>query len=240
MVIGIDPGPVNSGIAYFLRCSKTNNLKLEFAAQLETSNFRKDSLPFYILSVAVRMATDINLVADTEKIGRVKRIGFAIEQAAQHSMDNHFFIHSFSALLEAMRAPFTDYIFKMITVAPETVRRSLCLLKQKSYALRKQKTFEAVCDGLKVYLPRHDTSDAIALGIAAITSKRLVLMPTDFQDDALWPFFATEEELKIESEKRRLQKEIAPAPKEIPFDEELYSELFDEKDETQSNKEEAN
>lgn len=231
LVVGIDPGPDNSGMAFFLRCKRTNNLKLELAVQLDTSALDRDALPSYLLGVAVKVATDLNVVSEFEKITKIKKIGFAIEQPAQNSFDNHMFLRSFAALLYFMRGPITDMKFKLVVVSPENARRCLNLLKQKTYLLRKQKTKECIEEGLGIFLPRHDTSDAIAQGLAAIISKRLTLVATDFADDAMWPFFASEEELQKKTEEKRKAKEKPEEVKDNDFDEELYSELFDEKNE---------
>lgn len=233
LVVGIDPGPDNSGMAFFLRCKRTKNLKLELAVQLDTSALDRDALPSYLLGVAVKVATDLNLVSEFEKIGKVKSIGFAIEQPAQNSFDNHMFLRSFASLLYFLRGPITDMKFKLVVISPENARRCLNLLKQKTYQQRKQKTKECIENGLGIFLPRHDTSDAIAQGLAAIISKRLNLVPTDFADDAMWPFFASEEELEKASEEKRKAKEQKerPVSQDADFDEELYSELFDEKNE---------
>ncbi len=57
------------------------------------------------------------------------------------------------------------------TLSPETYRKHLCIAKSPTHIIRKRRTKSAIEVLLGEDLPRHDSADAIAVGIAAIDRK---------------------------------------------------------------------
>lgn len=196
MLVSIDPGRKNMGMAIFLRSHKEpSQIKLETGVQLLLADDYKWALaPSYVLGIAYKIAADFNQVyfkLDSTVPARIQKIAVVIEQASAKNTDHKNFIFGMQACIFAM-LPWSPFKTYLTIISPKTVQLQLKIplpaetfKKTKQWITRKAYTQKIIENGIGFHVSRHDTSDAIALGIASLMAKKVQLSPTPFSDDCL-------------------------------------------------------
>lgn len=222
MLVAIDPGTRNTGMAYFLRDrDDPKKIKLEFALQLDLDpKYEWSMIPSYLLGLIYKMAANYNTVyrhIQSEVPTRIHKIGIVIEQAVGKNNDQKKFIFGMQAASHAMQ-PWSPHKTIIKIVSAKTTREHLKLpvppvglRPSKAWEMRKAITMNHIQGNLGIVVPRHDTSDAIALGIAAIMAGKIRLAVTPFKEHCLDAWFIPQDVLQEE-----LNKRTQPAPEEMP------------------------
>lgn len=214
VVVAIDPGLKNAGLAYFTRDGVTKQIKLEVAMQADLSNLPEEELHIFFFNSAIKLTVDCNTMYMRQQPtprSAIHRIAFVVEQPYGMNPHAHKLLTSLKAHIKSIEPYAPDFKFGVFVISPKTVAKHLGLPPTKSWDKRKKLTQETVEKGLGVLFPRHDSSDAVALGVAAILQKKVVLEPIIFPLTALDRFFIDMGDLEAQTPSPNLPEVIAEA-----------------------------
>lgn len=167
-MVAVDPGVKNTGVAIFTK-NPDGSINL-----VTTIQFVYDKGTVYtalsdIFNVCARVCADLSAYADTKD--KPNRVLFVVEnQFKDNTALGHFF-PMLQALLYWSRPYAAPFEYRCIRIAPETVRKVHGLPRASSWIDRKKMALGYAVNGTRRIITRHDTADAINLGIAAMIKK---------------------------------------------------------------------
>lgn len=165
--MAIDPGLVNVGMAAFY-CASPGEITLARAFQLTFQNCPYKKLAYNIWLQICEVAKSIENGAKSP----IEIIDVVVEQ--QHATDTS--LRSFKECLEAVvAARYNFYQIRIKTVSPRTIYAHFKLPRQETWERRKSATKEFVEKNLGIKFPRHDVTDAVALGAGALSTMKVML-----------------------------------------------------------------
>lgn len=214
VVVAIDPGVKNAGMAYFTRDGVTKQIKLEVASQCDLTNLPEEELALFFFNSAVKLTVDCNTMymrqLPTPK-SLINKIAFIIEQPYGLNPHAHKLLATLKAHIKSIEPYAPDYTFGVFVISPKTVAKHLGLPPSKNWSQRKNATQEVVEKKLGVLFPRHDSADAVAIGVAAILQKKVILEPLMFPLNALDRFFIDMGDLEAQTPSPNLPEVIGEA-----------------------------
>lgn len=167
LVIAIDPGLVNVGMAVFY-CTEPGVITLARAYQMTFQNcpYKKLAYNMWLQICHVTEEVEKGMEAPVEIVDVV------LEQ--QHAADTS--LKSFRDCLEAVVASKTvAYEIRIKCVSPRTIYSHFKLPRQETWEKRKKATKEFVESMTGAKFPRHDVTDAVALGAGALSTMKVML-----------------------------------------------------------------
>lgn len=165
--MAIDPGLVNVGMAVFY-CMAPGEITLARAFQLTFQNCPYKKLAYNIWLQICEVAKNI----ENGTKAPIEIIDVVVEQ--QHATDTS--LKSFKECLEAVVAARSAfYHIRIKTVSPRTIYAHFKLPRQETWERRKKATKDYVEKHLGVKFPRHDVTDAVALGAGALSTMKVML-----------------------------------------------------------------
>lgn len=184
------------GIAAFLReGANPDYIRAEFVYQLDLAFLQPWAIPAYILQITGAMVGQFNRkywLLDRSVPARLYNVGYVVEQPSRQNLFGHQFVYGLRALLEGMR-PYATFLGEVVTVSPRCFYDKFKLPSGGTWALRKQRTKEFIEDKLKLKFSRHDSTDALSIGVGGLLSKKVSLTSTPFFLNCLSYWFKPEE-----------------------------------------------
>lgn len=217
MLISLDLGVINLGAAVFVRTEE--GVSLEMAFQLRRASAMKEAeIANMVYATCVKLALSIKQkymkIHGLPTADRVKNLCIAIEAADPHNKPISRILTGIKACAMAC-IPWATLDIKIITITPESARVALGIDKvpgnvsqSTAWRMRKAKTARRIAE----FFPdcdfsRHDTTDAIGIGLAALLYNRVTLHPLIFPHGCLDEMF--------DEKPPAPAPEVAPAPQEI-------------------------
>jgi Holliday junction resolvasome RuvABC endonuclease subunit len=167
LLISIDPGLVNVGMAAFYS-SGQGIITLAKACQLTFQNCPYKKLAYNMwLQIC-----DVTREIEKTMMRPIEIVTVVLEQ--QHATDTS--LKSFKDCLEAVISSRScEYEIKIKVVSPRTIYAHFKLPRQETWERRKKATKDFVEGKLGAKFPRHDVSDAVALGAGALSTMKVML-----------------------------------------------------------------
>ena len=167
IVIAIDPGLVNVGLAAFY-CTEPGVITLAKAYQLTFQNCPYKKLAYNMWLMICEVVHEIEKKMEAP----VDIVDVVLEQ--QHATDTS--LKNFRECLEAVvAATECGFEIRIKSVSPRTIYAHFKLPRQETWEKRKKATKDFVESKMGVKFPRHDVSDAVALGAGALSAMKVML-----------------------------------------------------------------
>ncbi len=175
IIYAIDPGEKNIGMAVFVRGSD-GNLCLERAVQIDLSgnDVSLQGTGAYVLACILNHTDQMNAAyrrnVHFSTMAYFYNIGVVFEQQPPRAIPQRQLIMGIQSVAHWVM-PKMPVKMHFATLAPETYRVYLGIPRTKTHAERKRATKARIELLIGESLPRHDSTDAIAVGLAAVDRK---------------------------------------------------------------------
>lgn len=164
-VVAIDPGVKNTGVAIFTK-NPDGSINLVTTVQLNYDRGTVFTALADTFNVTARICADLSAYADTKD--KPNRVMYVVEHAYKDNTALGHYFPMLECLLYWSRPFAAPFEYDCVRVAPETVRKVHGLPRAATWLDRKKMTLGYVVNGTRRIISRHDTADAIAIGLAAM------------------------------------------------------------------------